>query len=213
MHRTVFPIARMAQTPIVSSPDDMQVVYWIVVGTALLFVITILVLIARKFLGKRGDSLDSIGFDAEFIDRAEDKGGLTKDELRRVREVMVRRALESQDKPKGPTVKDLQAQLISGALRPERPEPNVRPSLNAPLRPERSIPRVAMLETAAPPKIETVKKPEPPPPTQGEADTIRGTTPVDLKMLLDRGLINQEEFDRLTALSREARNDNQSAGS
>lgn len=239
----------------------------IVIAVAGLIVAYYLMLMIVHWSRRRGGGRSPLG-DAHFLDDVETKGGLTRDEMRRVREAMMRQSLPGAKQPteskSGGTVQDLArvASLGSVSVNPaqKRQTPPPLPGAHAQDAPMGGgVPRDASATPAkadasphhvpasldeilvhhdargnaqaaaaggealtgfpsdsaghdagVPPALPTVDlrtqsprriAPDLSAPAEPPALPAGGRVSLDLDMLLARGLIGQEEYDRLRALA------------
>ncbi|MBN1866890.1 hypothetical protein JW916_06325 [Candidatus Sumerlaeota bacterium] len=196
------------------SPETGNLMLLAFLGLALTFAAIIVLLVFRKIWSSRKPG-DTMGLDIDFIDRVQGKGRLSPDEIKRVREAMVRRAVEGRRNTQGATLKELQAQLLAAALEPPAPSTPPRPTVQAQSEPAKEVPPPSSAPLSPGARRSFASRvAQPPAPTEeaSESEPVEGTTPVNMKALLERGLITREDYDRLTSLARELKKDKPPAG-
>ena len=131
--------------------------------------------------------------DMGFLESLRTKGGLTEEEMRRVRDSMLRQAATQQTRRQPSTsIEDLRLFAVTAAQRQTPPQSTASPvRLDAPAaQPETALPPAP--EAPAPPP--QAQAPEPAPPPQ---PANRPVSLVSLEVLLEKGLIAQEDYDAL----------------
>lgn len=126
------------------------------------------VVVLSRLFGKAARK-NRMDMDLDFLDKLHSQ--LSPDEMKKVKEAMLRHAVQQDQQSETKGVEDLELMLKAGAIAPSRPKPPPAPP-------------PAEKKTAPPPK----KEPGP-------------SGAVDIDLLLEKGLISPEEHGRLKALS------------
>ena len=161
------------------SPGEQEAFYWVLVGIGAAFFLMIALLIYRKVRGS-GDSGPGL-MDTDFLENLSSKGGLTPDEMRKVRDAMLRQAAaRERARDTSASLKDLQLMAAAGDLKPtdeEQPEQQAEtpppPPPNADAAPASEAPKPAPQPTAKP--------------------------KMSPEQLLENGLISQEDYEAIKA--------------
>lgn len=172
-------------------PEMRSGIYWALIGTGAALFLLIVLMIVRKIKRSNpaGDMLDT-----SFLEKLGAQGGLTPEEMRRVRDSMLRQAAQRErSRQAGASLSDLSL-MASAGIPPE-------PKLPAEAAPPQSMPesRQATDEQRAS-QTELPQPPQPTTETHSQNDNEEPTGPerkVSLEVLLDKGLITREDYDLL----------------
>ncbi len=195
-----------------------QIYLYAAIGTIALLALAVVILMGKK--GRKGG--DPLNLDTHFLDGLEGSGGLTKEEMKRVRQAMVRQALRDQEQKKSPTggisTKDLTSLAAQGpeALNafkqaPESEERQKTETTSFAQQQQQKL-QAAKEESQTDPTESTAEPPPvpenpPQPQTTGAksaATEKKSGGSIDLDTLLERGLIEPGEYDRLKQLAEES---------
>jgi len=229
MPHAVCHLTAVAQSPFAAFDSKPLLALYIGVGVFLILAIgTVVVLRLRR--DKPGNG--GLELDTDFLDGVGGAGGLTPEELLKVREAMVRQAMRRQEASSAPasSVSDLGMLAAAGKEAVGMSAPEADPATPA----SRAARPVSQTKPSGPPKTTQAPQPEDPPlpmiepaskPRTRLANLLVDPAPeatsepspppekpsgaaIDLDALLERGLIDQAEYKRLQSLADQAGQDN-----
>jgi hypothetical protein len=184
----------------------LQTLPYALIATCAVIAGAIFLVIVRKMTRFHAPRGHLPGFDLSALGDMRKKGLLSEEEFRRLRDVVVRQAVEGE---KQPPASDTDPQLaavlaaaatggalierkakVARAMMETRPAPSVTPNVAAPTHPAAA---------PAPDAAHARPSPQPAATSLPESDTAESkkNKPLDIEALLERGLISREEYERL----------------